>query len=39
VFVSIAAGETWNFQAWFRDIGPLGQPQSNFSDGRSIAFN
>jgi len=38
VFVSIAAGQTWNFQAWFRDIGPMGQPQSNFTDGRSITF-
>jgi len=38
VFVSIAAGETWNFQAWFRDIGPMGQPESNFTDGRSITF-
>jgi len=33
MFVSIAAGETWNFQAWFRDIGPMGQPQSNFTHG------
>jgi len=39
VFVSIAAGETWNFQCWFRDTGPMGQPQSNFTDGRSITFN
>jgi len=38
VFVSIAAGQTWNFQAWFRDIGPMGQPQSNFTDGRTITF-
>jgi len=38
VFVSIAPGQTWNFQAWFRDIGPMGQPQSNFTDGRSITF-
>jgi len=39
VFVAIGAGETWNFQAWFRDIGPMGQPWSNFTDGRSILFN
>jgi len=39
VFVSIAAGQTWNFQAWFRDIGPMGQPQSNFTDGRTLMFN
>jgi len=38
VFVAITAGQTWNFQAWFRDIGPMGQPQSNFTDGRSILF-
>jgi len=38
-FVAITAGQTWNFQAWFRDIGPMGQPQSNFTDGRSISFN
>jgi len=39
VFVSIAAGETWNFQAWFRDIGPSGQPWSNFTNGLNVVFN
>jgi len=39
VFVAVTAGQTWNFQAWFRDIGPMGQPLSNFTDGRSITFN
>ena len=35
--VSIAAGETWNFQAWYRDaVG--GAATSNFSDGLSIGF-
>lgn len=36
--VSIAAGETWNFQAWYRDsVG--GQPTSNFSNGLEVGFN
>jgi len=39
IFVSIAAGETWNFQAWFRDTLPGGAPGSNFTDGLSIDFN
>ena len=34
--VSIMAGETWNFQAWFRDMNP--GPTSNFTDGVSITF-
>jgi len=38
VFVAIGAGETWNFQAWFRDIGPVGQPWSNFTDGLTVTF-
>lgn len=37
-FVSIGAGETWHFQAWFRDVGPGGQASSNFSDALSILF-
>ncbi|MEM9798795.1 MAG: hypothetical protein AAGA20_00630 [Planctomycetota bacterium] len=36
-FVSIAAGETWNFQAWFRE-GSIAGVFSNFSDALSIAF-
>ena len=36
-FVSIAAGETWNFQAWYRDT-ILGFPTSNFTDGLTITF-
>lgn len=36
-FVSVNAGETWRFQAWFRDtVG--GVAASNFSDGLEIAF-
>jgi hypothetical protein len=35
--VSVAAGETWNFQAWYRDaVG--GSATSNFSDGLTISF-
>ena len=34
--VSILPGETWNFQAWFRDNNP--GPTSNFTDGVSITF-
>ena len=32
----IVAGETWNFQCWYRDVNPI--PTSNFTDGTSIAF-
>jgi hypothetical protein len=36
-FVSVQAGQTWNFTAWHRDsVG--GTATSNFSDGLSIAF-
>ena len=36
--VSIAAGETWNFQTWYRDsVG--GVATSNFTNGRSVPFN
>ena len=33
--VSIAAGETWNFQAWHRDS-QIGIPTSNFTDGVAV---
>jgi len=36
-FVAVQAGETWNFQAWYRDVAS-GQPSSNFTDGLSVAF-
>ena len=36
--VSVAAGETWNYQAWFRDIDGSGSPTSNFTDGLAITF-
>lgn len=35
-FVAVAAGETWNFQAWHRDVVGLG---SNFTDGLEIDFD
>ena len=38
VFVPILPGQTWNFQAWFRDALPGGAPTSNFTDGRSVTF-
>jgi hypothetical protein len=34
--VAIQPGETWNFQAWFRDKNP--KRTSNFTDGISILF-
>ena len=35
--VAVAAGETWNFQGWFRDsVG--GTATSNFTDGLSVTF-
>jgi FG-GAP repeat len=33
---AVLPGETWNFQAWFRDANP--NLTSNFSDGLSITF-
>ena len=33
---SISAGETWYFQAWFRDVNPT--PTSNFSDAVCVVF-
>ena len=36
-FVSVAAGDTWNFQCWYRDaVG--GVATSNFTDGLSVDF-
>ena len=34
---SVVAGETWNFQCWFRDANP--GKTSNFTDGIEIVFN
>ena len=36
-FVSAAPGETWYFQAWYRDSGPDGAT-SNFTDGLELMF-
>ena len=36
-FVQVAAGQTWNFQAWFRDSS-IGMTTSNFSNGLSLTF-
>ena len=33
---AVVAGETWNFQCWFRDNNP--GPTSNFTDAVSLAF-
>ena len=33
---AVSKGETWNFQAWYRDTNP--GPTSNFSDAASILF-
>lgn len=35
--VSVLAGETWNFQGWFRDANPA--PTSNFTTGLSVDFD
>ena len=36
--LAVVAGETWNFQCWFRDsVG--GAATSNFSDAYSVTFN
>ncbi|QDV08463.1 hypothetical protein Poly30_40100 [Planctomycetes bacterium Poly30] len=36
-FVSVVAGDTWNFQAWYRDaVG--GSATSNFTDGLQVNF-
>ena len=34
---SAQAGETWNFQAWSRDLNP--NPTSNLTDAVSVAFD
>ncbi|QDV05152.1 FG-GAP repeat protein [Planctomycetes bacterium Poly30] len=35
---SVMPGETWNFQAWHRDVNGSGQATSNFSDALRITF-
>lgn len=36
--VPAAAGDTWNFQTWYRDSSPMG-PGSNFTNGLEVVFN
>ncbi len=36
--VAAVAGDTWNFQTWFRDSSPAG-PTSNFTRGLEMTFN
>ena len=35
--VAVQAGETWNFQAWYRDVNP--GPTSNFTQAVSVTFH
>ncbi|MDG1050875.1 MAG: hypothetical protein P8M11_00625 [Planctomycetota bacterium] len=37
-FVAVNSGDTWNFQAWYRDSDGMGGATSNFTDGISIDF-
>jgi len=34
----VQPGETWNFQAWHRDVDSSGQPTSNFTDAVAVTF-
>lgn len=34
---TVLAGQTWNFQAWYRDVNPT--PTSNFTGGLSVRFH
>ena len=36
---AVAAGETWHFSTWFRDVTPAGGATSNFSDVVSLVFD
>lgn len=36
--VSAMAGDSWNFQAWYRDMDMAGAATSNFTDGLQIDF-
>ena len=37
--IQVNAGETWNCQAWYRDMSMGGGATSNFTDGLEITFN
>jgi hypothetical protein len=34
--VGVAPGESWSFQAWYRDNNPT--PTSNFTDASTVTF-
>ncbi|MEM9378651.1 MAG: L-type lectin-domain containing protein [Planctomycetota bacterium] len=36
--IQVQPGETWRFQAWYRDVDAAGQATSNFSDGLELSF-
>jgi hypothetical protein len=36
--VAVLAGESWNFQCWYRDLGVGGGATSNFTDGLQVLF-
>ena len=36
---AVAAGATWYWQAWYRDVDGGGAPTSNFSSAIGVAFN
>jgi len=38
VFIAAQAGESWNFQAWFRDPAGMSVGRSNFTNGIEIQF-
>lgn len=37
-FVTVVAGDTWNWTAWYRDTLPMGGATSNFSNGLEVSF-
>ena len=37
--VQVMAGEVWNFQAWYRDVTPMGMATSNFTNGLEITYS
>ncbi|MEC8512101.1 MAG: hypothetical protein VX015_08145 [Planctomycetota bacterium] len=38
-FTAVAAGETWYWQAWYRDLESSGAPTSNLSSAVGVTFN
>jgi hypothetical protein len=35
---NILPGDTWNFQLWYRDLDPIGNPSANFSNVVEATF-